>query len=198
MINAMPRLLRAVAWTPQENPMSLSNSNRALLGASLAAVLLASTGCSIYHRTTSMFHRHNSDYVGSKENRPLEVPPDLDTPATDPSMQIPGSRAAGAPAATGAYTPGLSADPGFVLVDNAAGAWDRMGKALERIDGVTISQRSQLINSYEVQYKGQTMLLRASQTGQQAVRVDAVGADGNPVRTPAAVELLGLLRDRLS
>lgn len=178
--------------------MSLSISNRALLATSLVAVLLASSGCSVYHRTTSIFHRHNSDYARSQENRPLEVPPDLDTPATDPSMQIPGSHPAAAPAAGGMYTAGLSADPGFVLVDNAAGAWERMGKALERIDGVTISQRSQLINSYEVQYKGQTMLLRASQTGQQAVRVDAVGADGNPVRSPAAVELLGLLRDRLS
>jgi uncharacterized lipoprotein len=187
----------AVERTPQENPMSLSNSNRVLLAALLAAVLLGSSGCSIYHRTASMFHRHNSDYAGSKENRPLEVPPDLDTPATDPSMQIPGSRPAAAPAG-GVYSPSLNADPGFMMVDNAAGAWDRMGKALERIDGVTISQRSQLINSYEVQYKGQTMLLRANQTGQQAVRVDAVGPDGNPVRTPAAVELLGLLRERLS
>jgi uncharacterized lipoprotein len=197
MINAMPREDRAAAWTPQENPMSLSISNRVLLAASLVAVLLAGSGCSIYHRTTSIFHRHNTDYVRSQENRPLEVPPDLDTPATDPSMQIPGSRPAAAPAVSGVYAPGLSADPGFMLVDNAAGAWERIGKALERIDGVTIGRRAQLINSYEVQYKGQTVLLRASQTGQQAVRVDAVGADGNPVRTPAAVELLGLLRDRL-
>ena len=33
--------------------------------------------------------------------------------------------------------------------------------------------------------------------GGQSTRVDAVGADGQPVRTPEAVELLGLLRDRI-
>ncbi len=178
--------------------MSLSNSKRVLLVASLAAVLLGDAGCSVVHRTAGIFHRHNSDYAGSKENRPLEVPPDLDTPATDPSMQIPGSRPAASVASGGAYTQGLNADPGFTMVDSTAGAWERMGKALARIDGVAITQGAQLMNSYEVQYKGQTMLLRATQAGQQAVRVDAVGPDGNPVRTPAAVELLGLLRDRLS
>ena len=177
--------------------MSLSKSSRALLAATMAGALLAASGCSIVHRTKSLFHRHDSDYARSKENRPLEVPPDLDTPATDPSMQIPGSRpyVAATPGAIAA--PGLSADPGFVLADSVPGAWDRMGKALERIDGVTITQRSQLIGSYEVQYKGETLLLRATLNNQQAVRVDAFGAAGGAARTPAAVELLGLLRDRL-
>lgn len=176
--------------------------SRTVLAATLAAVVLAGSGCSVLHRTTSIFHRHNSDYQRSQENRPLEVPPDLDTPATDPSMQIPDARPAGSPAAGDANGVSLSAgalnaDPGFTLVDTTAGAWERLGKALDRIDGVTVSQRAQLIGSFEVQYKGQTLLLRVTASGQQAVRVDAFGGNGSPARTPEAVELLGLLRGRL-
>ena len=178
--------------------MSLSISNaRVLLATTLAAALLSSTGCSLVHRTTGIFHRHNSDYSKSQENRPLEVPPDLDTPATDPAMQIPSSHgAAGVPPAAGSIAP-ASGNPSFSVADNVAGAWERMGRALERIDGVTITQRAQALGSYEVQYKGATMLLRATSEG-TATRVDAVGPAGRSIRSPEAIELLGLLRNRLS
>ena len=182
--------------------MSLSTlTTRALLASTFAVALLATSGCHshVLHRQDGSFrfwpHRHNSDYSKSQENRPLEVPPDLDTPATDPSMQIPGARGASVPPAAGSIAP-TSGNPSFLLADSVSGSWDRMGRALERINGVTITQRTQLLNSYEVQYKGATMLLRANQDG-QSTRVDAVGADGQPVRTPEAVELLGLLRDRI-
>ncbi len=175
--------------------MSLSTSNaRALLATTLAAALLASTGCSLVHKTTGIFHRHNSDYSRSQENRPLEVPPDLDTPATDPAMQIPSTNGA-APAVNAVAS--VNANPSFTIADDAAGAWDRLGKALERIDGVTITQRAQALGSYEVRYKGATMLLRAASEG-GATRVDAVGPAGRSIRSAEAIELLGLLRNRLS
>jgi uncharacterized lipoprotein len=179
--------------------MSLSTPTaRTLLAMSLATVLLASSGCSMLHRSDGSMrflpHRHNSDYSKSQENRPLEVPPDLDTPATDPSMQIP----AGHDSMSSSTGPVVSnGNPGFTIADTASGCWDRMGRALERIDGVTITKRTQLLNSYEVQYKGATMLLRANSEGGQSARVDAVGANGQPIRTPEAVELLGLLRNRI-
>jgi uncharacterized lipoprotein len=173
-----------------------TSAARASLAALFAVALLASSGCSMLHRPDGslrfMPRAHNSDYEKSAENRPLEVPPDLDTPATDPTMQVPaihgGSSTAMAPATT--------ANVAVEVSDTPAGSWDRMGKALERIDGVTITQRSQLLNSYEVQYKGASMLLRATQDGTSS-RIDAVGPDDRPVRTPEAVELLNLLRDRL-
>jgi len=181
--------------------MSLSTlTTRALLASTFAVALLATSGCHLMHRQDGSLrflpHRHNSDYSKSQENRPLEVPPDLDTPATDPSMQIPGARGGSVPPAAGSIAP-TSGNPSFVLADNVSGSWDRMGRALERINGVTITQRTQLLNSYEVQYKGATMLLRANQEGGQSTRVDAVGADGKPMRSPEAVELLGLLRERI-
>ncbi len=177
--------------------MSLSTSTvRVLLATTLAAALLASSGCGMFHRKDGSLrllpHRHNSDYSKSRENRPLEVPPDLDTPATDPSMQIPNTRGA-APAASSSMSPSTA---GFAVSDTVAGTWERMGRALERIDGVTITQRAQALNSYEVHYKSATMLLRANSDG-AASHVDAVGTDGKPVRTPEALELLGLLRNRI-
>ncbi len=185
-------------------PLHTSNA-RTLLAMSLATALLASSGCSMLHRPDGSVrflpHRHNADYSKSQENRPLEVPPDLDTPATDPSMQIPATRGAASyngsvPPAAGSIAP-TSGNPSFLLADSVSGSWSRMGRALGRIDGVTITQRTQLINSYEVQYKGATMLLRANSEGGQSTRVDAVGADGKPMRTPEALELLGLLRNRI-
>jgi uncharacterized lipoprotein len=181
--------------------MSLSNSTaRVLLATTVAVALLAGSGCTTLHLRREdgslkfMPKSHNNDYTQSKENRPLDVPPDLDTPATDPTMQIPGAHGGGSRAAGMAPS---SANPGFSLTDTPAGAWDRMGKALERINGVTISQRSQLLNSYEVQYKGASMLLRANPDG-ASTHVDVVGADNQPIRSPEAIELLNLLRDRLS
>jgi len=176
--------------------MSLSNTNaRALLATTLAAALLATTGCSMLHRPDGSLRfmpaRHNADYDKSQENRPLEVPPDLDTPATDPSMQIPTVHASSHSMAS------ADGNPSFTVTDTIGGTWDRLGRALDRIDGVTVTQRSQLINSYELQYKGATMLLQASPAGAQSTRVDVVGTDGKPVRTPEAVQLLGLLRDRI-
>lgn len=181
--------------------MSLFISNpRVLLASTLVAAVLAGSGCSLVHRTTGIFHHHNSDYSRSQENRPLEVPPDLDTPATDPAMQIPSTRGAaasanGVPPAANAIAP-AAANPSFSVADNAAGTWERIGRALDRIEGVTITQRAQAVGSYEVQYKGATMLLRATSEG-AATRVDAVGPAGRSIRSPAAVELLGLLRDRI-
>jgi uncharacterized lipoprotein len=177
--------------------MSLSTSNaRVLLATTLAAALLASSGCSLVHRTTGMFHRHNSDYATSQENRPLEVPPDLDTPATDPAMQIPSTRGgAGVPPAAGSIVPAAE-NPSFTVADTASGTWERLGRALERIDGVTITQRAQALGTYEVQYKGATMLLRATSEG-AATRLDAVGPAGRSIRSLEAIELLGILRNRI-
>lgn len=171
-----------------------TSAARASLAVFFAVALLASSGCRMLHRPDGSMRflprPHNSDYQKSAESRPLEVPPDLDTPATDPAMQVPTVRgAAMAKAAT-------EANPAFDLSDTPAGAWDRMGKALDRIEGVTVTQRSQLLNSYEVQYKGASLLLRVTQDGPSS-RIDAVGADGQPIRTPEAVQLLNLLRGRL-
>jgi uncharacterized lipoprotein len=158
--------------------------------------VLAGSGCHWFHRGA------NADYQKSAENRPLEIPPDLDKPAVDATMQIPSGnvgatqRGVGSvPPAAGSIIP-AGADASFLITDSAAGAWARMGNALGRVDGVTISKRAQLLNTYEVQYKGATFLLRASTEG-TASRISAIGADGQILHSAEANALLVLLRGRL-
>ena len=176
-------------------------STRAALASALAVAMLSSSGCHWFHRGG------NADYQKSEENRPLEIPPDLDKPAIDESMQIPSGNNGVArrgvnsvPTAASSIAPGSTmptgADASFIVTDTPAGAWTRMGNALGHIDGVTITQRAQLLNSYEVQYKGVTFLLRANAEG-VATRITAIGANGQGLHSAAANELLGLLRNRI-
>lgn len=182
---------------------------RVVLVGALGATLLATSGCHWFHRSG------NADYQKSVENRPLEIPPDLDKPTVDSSMQIPDSRTstpvrtssvppaaptiAPAPspmpmAATAAPAAGI--DASFTVTDTPAGTWTRLGTALAHIDGLTVTQRAQVLSSYEVQYKGATFLLRANADG-TASRVIAIGTDGQATHSPEANELLALLHDRI-
>lgn len=198
---------------------------RVALASALAVAVLASSGCHWFHRGG------NADYQKSVENRPLEIPPDLDKPAVDASMQIPsGNRGAStitprsvppaastiAPAsiapvsiapvsiapvssstpALASAAPAAGSDASFTVTDTPAGTWARMGSALAHIDGVVITQRAQVLSSYEVRYKGATFLLRASTEG-TASRVIAIGTDGQVTHSAEANELLGLLQARI-
>jgi uncharacterized lipoprotein len=176
-------------------------STRIALAGALAVAMLSSSGCHWFHRGS------NADYQKSEENRPLEIPPDLDRPAVDASMQIPSGNtgamrrdASSVPPAASSIAPGSTmqagADASFIVTDTPAGVWTRMGNALGHIDGVTITQRAQLLNSYEVQYKGATFLLRANAEG-VASRISAIGADGQGLHSAEANELLSLLRGRI-
>lgn len=172
--------------------MSSNHFLRFSLGALITVALVSASGCSMFRRPDGSMrflpHAHNSDYTKAREYRPLDVPPDLDTPATDPTMQVP---------AVGGGAAQTAADgPAITLADTPASSWERLGKALDHVGGVTVNQRSQLLGSYEVQFKGVSVLLRVSPSGASS-RIDAVSGDGQPVRTPQAIELLGLLRDRL-
>lgn len=167
--------------------MNLSNlMNGAQRLAWVVAVLVMVSGCSWF--------RSKSDYQSSPESRPLEVPPDLSVPATDPSMAIPavpaGSRTASAsPAPMGPAT-------AFSIADSADSAYRRVGLALERLDGVEVVDRAQALSAYNVRFEGQEFLIRVVADG-QASRVEAVDASGTVLNQGAAGKVLGMLRARL-
>jgi len=130
--------------------------------------------------------RGGSGYEQSPENRPLEVPPDLDSPAVDTSMAIPDTNLASQRAGQ------------FVqLFDNVDTAWDRLGTELDGMDGVQVKERSKLLSVYTVQFQGQEFLLRIRAEGQGS-RITAVGQDGQQLNTGYARQLLDALRARLS
>lgn len=163
-----------------------SHLARRLLVAGLAASLVATSGCGWFRSSTG--------YETSRETRPLEVPPDMTAPVTDPTMQVPSVPRAPAgaqqPAAGGAVS-------SFELADEAGETWRRVGVALERIEGVTIVNRAQMLGSYELRYQGESFLLRVQGDGERST-VSSVNASGQTVSTGPATELMGLLRQRLS
>ena len=100
-------------------------------------------------------------------------------------------------APAGAQAPAGSAVSSFEVRDAAGETWRRVGLALERIDGVAITNRAQLLGSYEVNYRGESFLVRVQQGQGETSTVTAVNAAGQSVGTGAATELLGMLRQRL-
>ena len=156
---------------------------RRALALALVAAIAGTSGCSWW--------RGKSGYENSPESRPLEVPPDLDRPAADSSMQIPAT--AGAPRAAAARP---ASGASFLIADSAESAWRRLGLALERIEGVTIGERAQELAVYNVSYEGETFQVKIAAEGEGS-RISAVNQDGAEVRTGAAGKLLALLKQRL-
>ncbi|MDR3388379.1 MAG: hypothetical protein P4L92_15130 [Rudaea sp.] len=134
------------------------------LGWSILALLCASTlgGCSWFH--------HRTDYYSkAAEARPLDVPPDLDTPVTSnelvvPAATAPGTAAAATPANAlppsasqaslgAAATTALTGD-GLHVADSPDHAWQRVGLALERAQVGTISGRDETARSYTLEVSG--------------------------------------------
>lgn len=176
-------------------------SHRTLLIGALAVALLTQGGCAWTRAKLGM----DAKYQESRHNQPLEVPPGLDLPSTAGAMSVPDVAANSAAAAPGEAVPaaGVSASaaavPGidaFTMADTVDSAWRRLGIALAKIEGVTIGDRAQLLNSYEVSYQGSSMLIRAEATGDQT-RVVALGANGQPLTSGPATQLLALLKARL-
>ena len=136
-----------------------------MLRCSILVLLCASFlgGCSWFH--------HRTDYYSkAAEARPLDVPPDLDTPVTSnelvvPAESNPGSAAAATPAnaqppaaspasvgASGASS--VLTGSGLHVADSPDHAWQRVGLALERAQVGTISGRDESARSYTLEVSG--------------------------------------------
>ena len=132
---------------------------RGVLAALIVTAVLATSGC-------SWFRKPNKLYAGDAQSRPLEVPPDLDTPPMRGAVEIPelpaGAAAAGGPTDVPGAAASVAGIDSFTVADTVDSTWRRLGLALAKIEGVTIDERAQLLNSYSVGYRGTTMLLRAA------------------------------------
>ena len=189
------------------------SSLRPLLSGIVVAALLTQGGC-VYLRAK---FGNSAIYEDAVQSRPLEVPPGLDMPSTAGATTIPdvgpgaeaaaaaaeaefaAAQAPGRPATAAAQDAGAIAVAGvdsFMVADGIENTWRRVGIALGKIDGVTVGESSQLLHGHEVTFQGVTMLVRVEEAGGQS-RVVALGADGQPLRSGPATQLLGLLKERL-
>jgi uncharacterized lipoprotein len=94
----------------------------------VAAAALLLGGCSLFGGRSS--------YEEAEETRPLEIPPGLDSPAANATMSMPSVDGApsASPSAVGSMPQSITAgaDSSLALGDSVAGAWRRIGLALER------------------------------------------------------------------
>jgi uncharacterized lipoprotein len=174
----------------------------------LAVVTLASLlgGCGFVHRH---FERKDDEYKKSVQERPLEVPPDLDSPNNSGALVIPAAGAAtgtasAAPAADGSLAAPTSVPPsapavagtsiggdGLRVADAVDSTFSRVGLAIERSGVATILSRDEAGHAYTVQTTGQTTtkpgwFKRAITLGHAGTKTTAqvqltvrVSADGN-------------------
>lgn len=113
------------------------------------------------------FHRDRVDYYkGTQETRPLEVPPDLDSPASSRELVVPGAASSGASASAAATAPAAgSAPPDAVgvaasgpvdlhIADSVDNAYQRVGLALERVQLGKVSGKDDAAHSYAYDFEG--------------------------------------------
>lgn len=108
-----------------------------------AAAPLALGACSWF--------KPKSDWDQAVETRPLEVPPDLETPARSTELVVPeaggGSATAAAPRrATGAPT-GID---GLHVADSVESTWQRIGLAIERAQIGQVTGKDETGHTYEL------------------------------------------------
>ena len=150
-----------------------------LVGVAALAILLATSGCSWF--------RHKTNYQGSREDNPLEVPPDLDRPDTSSSTAMPLASTAG---------PRQPAGNAGRLSVSVAEAYPKVGEALASIPGVVVNGRAEALSSYDVSYKGESFLLRVLE-GSGGSRLVALSADGRMLTAGAAAELIAAVKAKL-
>ena len=155
---------------------------RSLIWLTLALVIVsATTGCSWLKKRVG--------YEGSKQNNALEIPPGLDAPSTNNALLVPN--------VDGTTAQGGASVETFTVNDGLESTWKRMGLALNRIEGVTVTGSAQALGSYDVRYQGLNYLIRAENAG-EATRITAFTSEGPAAANSPASRLLGILKSRLN
>lgn len=128
------------------------------------ALLMAVVALELTLGGCGWFGGKTKEYETSREERPLEVPPDLDAPATGSALTIPDTRPAAAgisasapsndvpptppPAVPSSYTAGE--DSSLQVTDAPEGAWKRVGFALERSGVAAVLGSDETAGTYTV------------------------------------------------
>lgn len=171
---------------------SFRPAGRTALLAAMAVALLAASGCSWFGR--------DSLYDLSEDQRPLEVPPDLDLPQTTGAVQ-PAEPTSALRSETGAQqaasaTTTAAAGGGFNVAMPRDQAFARVGDALAGVDGLEIATRAELLGAYDVSYMGSNFLVRVTAVD-AGTYVSAVDPRGLPAQGEGPTTLLATLKAAL-
>jgi len=181
---------------------SFSIRNAVLVG-STVLLLMAGSGCAQ--------RGPRGDYALPIEQRPLEVPPELNLAVNNDGRQGPALASVVQATQTGATqanpivaptapvtsaTNMAAAASGFTVSGSREQVYEALGQILTALDGVTIASRSQMLTSFDVSFADSRFLLRVTTT-ETGTRVSAVDARGLPVTETGAVQLLEILKTKL-
>ena len=144
---------------------ALSRAARFATFAALSAVLLGASGC-------HWFHKKNI-YATEGDQRPLELPPTFDQAAADRAAEQTGpvtrSSMAGDPAVRASS---------FSVSGDRAAVFAKVGEALANVQGATVANRAQLLGAYDIDYAGETFLVRITEAFIFALFVEVFFAVG--------------------
>lgn len=155
--------------------------------AAAIVVTLATSGC-------HWFSKKNDAYQMSAENRPLEVPPDLDRPATDSAMPTSDTVTQSVMRSqTGASAQAANTASGFTVRGERDDVFAKVGTILAGTQGLTIASKAQLLGTYDVAYQGSNFLVRITKVD-SGVYVSAVDPRGMPATNDAATQLIAAIK----
>ena len=158
------------------------------------AVLLAFTAVAVLSGCSWFRKGARGDYALAAEQRPREVPPDLNLPDTSGAMSLPPAGTA-QPARPGA-APAPSAS-GFTVAGTRDEIFAKVGTALEGIDGLAIASKAQLLGTYDVSYQGSDFLVRVVAV-ESGAYVSAVDPRGLPATGEAPLKVVASLQAALA
>jgi len=155
---------------------------RVLAVAVLTLAVVGASGC-------KWFRKDNALYAGPPENRPLEVPPDLDRPRTEGAVSMPQTPQTATRSGTAAVAQGT----GFAVAAGRDVTLERVARALALVSGLSIVNQAELLGTFEVDYGGEQFMLRVAE-GEGGSVVSAVDARGEPANGAAAQRLMTALK----
>jgi len=161
----------------------VSSPVRVLSAALLAVVVVGGvSGC-------KWFRKDNALYAGPPENRPLEVPPDLDRPRTEGAVTVPQQSVT----RSGAEVSAQANATGFAATGAREAVFERVARALVLVSGLTIVNQAELLGTFEVEYGGESFMVRVASV-EGGSFVSAVDPRGEPANGAAAQRLMTALK----
>ncbi|UWX04485.1 hypothetical protein H1235_05985 [Pseudoxanthomonas sp. NC8] len=165
---------------------------RASTAALLAFTVVAALGgCSWFHKGAK------GDYALAPEQRPLEVPPDLNLPDTSGAMALPPAGGVSRPQAAPGAAPAASPNGFTVSAGRDIRSSVRSEPHCAGSKALAIASSAQLLGTYDVSYRGGAFLVRVVAV-EGGSYVSAVDPRGLPATGEAPLKVIAALQAELA
>ncbi|NLA69220.1 MAG: hypothetical protein GX856_13455 [Gammaproteobacteria bacterium] len=163
---------------------------RPAIAVAIVAALVATSGCSWFRKTNQL-------YAAAPQDRPLEVPPDLDRPDTSAAMALPDAGPTSVTRSEMAPSTPRAAANGFNVPAPRDEVFQRIEPLLAGIEGVSVVSKAQLLGSYDIDAGDSKFLVRVTQV-EGGSYVSAVDPRGVAATGADAVRVIEALRAGLA